>query len=805
MPQQIGPPSGDLSTPTSFREIWGGLRRHRWLILACTALSVAAVTVIIALATPQYESQATLRIITEQPQSSLLSRLPPGLADMAGPSLPGGDDLDTEIGVLRSRRIAAAVVDSFSLQVALVAPAVPREAVLQVVRAPHDAVAGEFELERTGDGRYAVSASRTRAPVQLPASVAAGETFALGGVTLLLNPRGTLPERIRVVISPFYEVVDRFREDLRVQQQEGRSRLVEVSYRHPDPQLAAAVVNSTVDNFVRYRTSASHSDLRHRVQTLREQVATYEVQLREAEEQLRGYRETHRIVAPEEEAIQQVRMLAEVQSGREQALIERQALGSLLNEIAAGGGRSGESPYRRLAAFPSFFSNQGVQTILESLITLEEARSELLLLRTPENAEVRRMDARIAELEQQLHRLAVDYVRSLDSRIASADASLARSGTSLQAVPQRELEFARLFREQQLLNEVYLGLQARLKDAEVQYATAPEQVRVIDPALPGDHPVFPRPLVMLILATVFGTMVGVMAAVAREATDTRLRTQWEVESVTGGIPVVGMIPRMSSPAHPVGWRERLAWRWRSTPLLGRGGSVPTHTPLVTRDEPQHGAAEAFRVLRTSIGVNGGGEIPRVLVITSPLPGDGKSTSSANLAISLAQQGLRVLLIDADLRAGSLHGVLGAHRSPGLAQLLDGTHSLAEALQELDLQGPRPPVLHFVASGSASGNPAEDLSSPAMHRLLEEARAQYDRIIVDTPALQVAADGAVLGGLADSALLVVRSGSTDRGSLFQAVTRLRRLHVPIGGVILNDMSPADSYAGDPTAYAARGTL
>jgi polysaccharide biosynthesis transport protein len=805
MPQQIAPPPGDLSTPTSFREIWGGLRRHRWLILACTGASVAVVAVIIALATPLYESQATLRIVTEQPQSSLIGRLPAGLADLAGPSLPG-DDLDTEIGVLRSRRIAAAVVDSFHLHVALTEPARPRDQVLQVLRAPVDALPVDVEMRRQGDGSYTLSTARARRPVDAPARVVPGEPFSVGPVSLRLVRDGVGPERIRVSISPFYEVVERFREDLRVQQQEGRSRLVEISYRSADPELAAAVVNSAVDHFVRYRTSASSSDLRSRVETLREQVATYEVQLRDAEEQLRGYRETHRIVAPEEEAIQQVRLLAEVQSGREQAIIERQALASLLAEIDRGAHREGESPYRRLASFPSFFSNQGVQTILESLITLEEARSELLLLRTPENAEVRRMDGRILDLEQQLHRLAVDYVRSLESRIASADASLARFGTSMSAVPQRELEFARLFREQQLLNEVYLSLQARLKDAEVQYATAPEQVRLIDPALPGSDPVFPRTLVMLVLATVFGLMVGMMAAVGREATDTRLRSQWQVESITGGIPVVGMIPRMESLPHGGGWRSRLAWRWRSAPLLRRvTGAEEERPPLVTRDEPHHGAAEAFRALRTSIGVNGGGEVPRVLVVTSALAGDGKSTSSANLAITLAQQGLRVLLVDADLRAGSLDAVLGAQLSPGLAQLMEGTHTLGEALQELDLDGGHAPVLHFLAAGTSARNPAEHLSSPAMAELIDAVRPQYDRIIIDTPALQVAADGAVLGSLSDSTLLVARSGFTDRGSLFHAVTRLRRLHVPIGGVILNDLAPEDTRAADPAAYAAGSSL
>jgi uncharacterized protein involved in exopolysaccharide biosynthesis len=415
MPDQLSLPPGERSTPTSFRDVWNGLRRNRWLILATTGAAIAATLVIVLLATPQYESEATLRFVTQEPQSALLSRIPEDLAEMAGPNLQG-DDIDTEIGVLRSRRIAEEVVDSFALHVSLLSPGVARDSVLRVVRAPREVVAGEFIFDRQADGSYTVKSRRTRRPVRLPDRVRIGEPFELGSVQLALAPLGRHPDRVRVMIQPFYEAVEGFRDDLRIQKQEGRSRLVEVSYRDPDPDRAAAVVNAVIDNFVAYRTSADHSDLRHRVEALRSQVADYRVELAESEQQLRAFRETHRIVEPEEEAVQAVRMLAEVRSEREQVVIERESLARLLAELERGGPEGNAARYRQLLAYPSFITNEGVQSILTSLNALEDRRSELLLLRTPENEEVVRLTQRIEVLERQLHRIATDYLRSLDSR-----------------------------------------------------------------------------------------------------------------------------------------------------------------------------------------------------------------------------------------------------------------------------------------------------------------------------------------------------------------------------------------------------
>lgn len=779
-------PDRSGASETSLRELLDSLRRHWRMIAGVTAASIILALVMILTTTPRYESEASLRIEFEDRQSSLLASLP-DIADVALPSL-GGEAIDTELGVLRSRRIAEAVVDSLDLHVTAVRPRMGRDSVLQVLDAPLETRLATYEYTRRGDGIWALTSFKTKVrTLPRPAQQARmGEPLDLGQATVALSPQleALGVNRVRIRIQPFYEAVEDLRETLKVQKQEGRSQLVEVSYRSPHPHLSAGVVNGIIDNYLEYASETNHQELRKRVETLTEQVDDYRAQLRQAEEALRDYSREHRIVAAEDQAIAQVEMLAELTVNREEAVIEREALQTLLSEIQAQEGQAGPSPYRQLTAFPSFITNQGIQSMLETLIGLENARSELLVRRTPENADVRRVTERIAEVEAQLYRLASDYLNTLENQIRSADASLSRFQGELATIPDQALEYARLARETELMSELYLTLQVRLKEAEVQYAIAPEEARVVDRGLAPLEPVWPRPLITLLLATVLGVMVGVAGAVAREAVDTTVRSQPEVEAAAGGIPVVGMVPRLRLGDGRWG---RLRRPWRRALPAGAGGAAGQRALLGSGGRGAGGdvapAAEAFRTLRASIG---GADAPQVLVITSPREGDGKTLSASNLAASLARRGEKVLLVDGDLRTGALHQLFGIHAAPGLADLLTGQTDLSAVLQRVILENGSGAAIDLVTGGSAGHTATELLTEERLAPILSEARAAYDRIIIDSPALHQVADAVVLGALADTVLLVVRAGVTERTLVQRTVTQLRRMDVPLGGIVLNDV-------------------
>jgi capsular exopolysaccharide synthesis family protein len=469
-----------------------------------------------------------------------------------------------------------------------------------------------------------------------------------------------------------------------------------------------------------------------------------------------------------------------MQARHDQLRMERTSLAAVLQQVGSRPRAAGEeSPYRQLGTFPSFLGNRAIQDLLATLNQLDGQRAGMLVRRTEADPDVRQVTARINDIEQQLHRVATGYLSSLDNQLATTEAALSRFSGELALVPASEVEYARLAREQKLLSEVYLLLQTRLKEAEVKDAVDKGIVRLVDSGLVAEEPDSPKPVVNLILATVLGLMLGFTAAFGRDMFDTTIRSTADAEQASRGLAVLGTIPRI--PRQEGGSR-----RWVALP--GRkvvGVPAPTaHEPLVTRSDPHGAASEAYRALRTSITFAAPDAAPRVLVVTSALAGEGKSTNAANLAITLAQQGTRVLLVDGDLRRGKLHEMLRARQAPGLAHLLVGTTTLEEAVQRVDAGASGSP-LHFLGSGLFPANPAELLSSARMREVVAELRSRFDMVIIDAPPMNLVTDAALLGMMADSTMMVARNGITERASLEHATTQLRNLRVPVGGVVLND--------------------
>ena len=509
---------GDL---LSLREITQRVLRH-WLSMATVGgavfLSVAIWTLVAA---PRYESTAVLRIMDQQNQMGL----PDALGSLPGMDLMGfsRDELETEVGVLRSWRIAGSVVDSLGLTVRVTRPKGIRRQILRVERLGDPDRQARIDLERSPDGSYSVRVKEPDEPRRLLDSLAPGEQLEWAGYTVSLADTlgGGEVSKIRIEIVPWYEAVDDLRDDLDISRQEGGSRLVEVSYELPDREMSAHVVNALVREYVAYKRAADRADSRFTVGELRIQVAEEAQRLADAEERLRSYQEDNLIVAPEEEATQQVRRLAQLQLAEDVLQVERTALADLLEIIddraSATNGDRGQA-YRQLATFPSLISNGAIQELLVALLELENQESELLARRTADNSDVRQLSERIAEVEAQLHRLGNDYLESLSQQMASTAVAMDELNTLLAILPEREMEYLRLFRERTMLTESFLLLEQQLKIAEVDDAIRSEGVRIVDEGLVAheDDPAFPKPGVMLFLGLVLALASGVLTAVLRD-------------------------------------------------------------------------------------------------------------------------------------------------------------------------------------------------------------------------------------------------------------------------------------------------
>lgn len=781
----------DAESEIDLRQLARSVFRQRWLIGATLAVVVGAVALFTALQTPEYEAETTLQVDNRSGRTGLLG----AIGEMGGiGALIGGESgsIATEIALLQSRSIAESVTDSLRLRVLLVDPEVPRAEILEVLESPRDSSAGVYELLRREDGRYEVRAEGD-SPEPQPATPSVGEPIQVAGATIRLRsaPEGEAPERIRIEVLSFANATRRVRNALEVTSVDGGREVLSLRVRHTDRLLAAQIPNAIANSYVEFKTRANTSDAGSSVRFLQEQVERYARDLAAAEERLQQFSERERIVSLPDQVSAKVRQVADLQARRDMLVTEREALRDVLSQTESARPAPGEpSPYRRLATFPTFLSNGIVQNLVGSLTNLETERSRLLGRFTPQHPDVSGIGERISELEAQLHQIGRSYLESLETQVASMDAMLDRFGGELGTAPERQVDYARLLREQVLLEQIYTLLETRLTEAQIREAGEPLGVRVLDAALVPDKPVWPRPLLALILAGLAGLTLGLGVAAVRAALDSKVWSRTDVETAAGGAPVIGAIPRIWLAPVRNGKRR----------LLGRGGGGKISTEarpdrhLVTFHDPASPAAEAYRGLRTSITLSDLDRAPRIIVATSAMPGEGKSISAANLAITLAQQGTRTLLIDADLRRGSLHKVFGVPPQPGLTEVLLGHNEGDEAIRQVTV-GDDGSTLDLLVSGISPPNPAELLGSASMRAFLVEARGRYGMVVLDAPPLRVATDAAVLGALADSTLLIARAGTTNKRALAETAAELERLGISLGGIVVNDVD-----AGEASYYA-----
>jgi tyrosine-protein kinase Etk/Wzc len=288
-------------------------------------------------------------------------------------------------------------------------------------------------------------------------------------------------------------------------------------------------------------------------------------------------------------------------------------------------------------------------------------------------------------------------------------------------------------------------------------------------------PVSPNRKRIYLTAMIFGTLLGLAAAVGVEQLDDTVKSPDEARE-RFDLTVLGTIPRI---------KEAGASR-RAIEVAGQR--------LVTHFDPRSPVGEAYRSLRTNLAFARAHEPLKTILLSSPGPADGKSTTVANLAITFAQQGQRTLLVDADLRRAVLDKLFTVPREPGLTDVLVGRAPLAEVVNATVIDN-----LFVMGSGPFPPNPSELLGSQAMRDVLRQAREQFDVVLLDSPPLLAVTDAAVLSTMVDGAILVVRTGATPRPSVRRAVSQLQTVHGRLVGTVLNDVDFRSGLYGGGYGY------
>ena len=766
-------------------ELAGVIRRHRLLVGACTAAALGAGAAAAAYITPVYQAGALIRV-DERPGGAAV----PGMELLSG--LAPGTAVGTEVEVLRSRVLAAEVADALDMRLELAGPrGVPRGEAFAWTEVRPDAPSGEYLLEPRRGGGWTL---RDPEGVRL-GRFAAGDTLRVPGARLVAAPGAAAAGTLRIRVLTADQAIGRVLGGLEVQRTSRDAGVIRVRYRAADAGLARDVPNELAARFVALRRDVQKTEARSTAVFLRQQLDTLAVQLARSEEALRDFREAEGVVDLQVEGSTQVAQAAQMQAERSALQAEQAALAGLLANAgqAAALQRPDEpSAYRRLAAFPALMRNQSTAEVLSSLSRLDEQRTALLTRRRPTDPEVQMISQRIGEVEGQLRALAETYLASLDSNISSMNGTLGEYRGRLDRIPGREVQLARLSRQPRVLSEMYGQLQTRLKEAEIAQAVEDASVRVIDPAVLPRSPVSPRNRLILGAALLVGLLGGLGVAYARDLADETVHTRGDLELAAGGVPVLALIPRL---------RGRAAVRGSGTMhrLLPRAGASAGAKQVAGRAVVRAGVpaaqllagagkldpvTDAYDWLHTSLLFARPDGETRTLLVTSALPGDGKTTTAVNFALTLAQRGLKVLLIDADLRRGGVGQVLNSAAGPGLAELLAGTARVEEAVREADAGNGG--VLRYIPCGGLPEHPQMLLRSPKMAGLLTWAAREFDRVIVDTPPLNVVADAALIGPAVDGVVLVARAGVTPFGALAHVAEHLRQARMSVLGTVMNDV-------------------
>lgn len=768
------------STPTQLpplgvKFVVAALQRHAILIALCTALFIGVGVAYTRLSPKVYEAGAMVRFEAERVNM-------PQLVEM----LVTDKTISTEVEVLKSRASAVAVIDSLGLRARISDPKdAPVSSVLSWWSVPQLADSGTLVFTRAADKQFNIARSSTTAPLS---TARVGDTVRVAGISFVLSEHADSVSAFTLRVDPLEATVARVSSSLNVAAPSRDVDLINIRARSVDPKQAAAIANLLAHNVIADRQSFRSGRTDAAATFLQSQSDSLGKQMRATEDSLRAYQQREHVIDVPQQASAEVARLASLQANLAGLRSERDAAASLVTQFredSVNGVVGGQSASRRLVGFPALLGSQSASVLLGALAQVESERSQLLIRRVPGDSDVVALTRRARDIEQQLSGIASSYLKGLSDQVASLERESQGFRSQLDALPAKALQTARLERDSKVLNDLWVLVQTRLKEAQASGVSRDPAMRIVDAAVAPAKPIRPRMLVNLALALVFGTSAGVVIALLLAINDKAVRSRDDAERVTG-LPVLSALPRLAG--GQARQAKRVSSGSKNIPSLRASGSQRALTSLeshlISNPEIPGSYTESLNQLFASLAWGQQNPRPRSLVFTSPLPGEGKTLSALNFALHGAARRLNVLLIDADLRCGVVSTSLGIKSTPGFAEVLGQGVSEAEAIQIVDV--PDVGTLSVIASGQLPRMPGSIFTQERVKDILSRLAPRYDLVVIDSPPVNLLADAAILGSAADAVVLIVRAGFTQSDDLNYAMDQLTAMRATVIGTVLNDI-------------------
>lgn len=558
------------------------------------------------------------------------------------------------------------------------------------------------------------------------------------------------------------------------------SRLIEVQFAAQDPELAAEVVNAHLQNYKEENFKSRYDATMQASTFLSSELEELRKKMEKSDAAEVAYERENQIWMVDASQNTTTQKLSQLSNSLTQVQTE-------LSEKEA----AYELAHTENGATVAAQSDLRVQGLMKEKAGLDEQYAEALAQFGPNWPKVQVLKAQDDAVTAQLNTAKADALHQIDeqyhqiqAREALLERDLNRQEILANQMAQKLVEYNMLKHDAESNKELYDGLLEKLKEAGITAGLRSSNIRIVDPALVPSTPSEPRKSRDISLAFLVGLVGGVGLAFLREFLDNTVKSPADVQNLTG-LPCLAVVPSFAA-------RNGSRSLARIAKSAGSEIAADTRVELVSLQQPKSLVSEAFRALRTSLLLSQAEHPPQVLLVTSALPREGKTTAAANLAITLAQLGDRTMLLDSDLRKPGVRRALnlpnGRGRDLGLSSYLAGVAPLSDII----VRHPNVPNLDAIPTGPVPPNPADLLSSHRMAEAIDDLRQQYKFVVIDSPPIMAATDAVILSALTDGVLLVVWSNETPK----QAFSRTRELLAAVKGRLLGVvLNAVDSGAPD----------
>ncbi|MCB2198468.1 polysaccharide biosynthesis tyrosine autokinase [bacterium] len=583
----------------------------------------------------------------------------------------------------------------------------------------------------------------------------------------------------------------------------GRTNIIDINVTSDDPYEARDVAQTLAQVFTETHLEEKSRQDRETREFIESQLLLAQSNLNAAENRLQDFRQQSKLPVLND----QLRLRLEEQMSLRE---KKRSLETVVDQLTTQLGqlrqrqnlrKTGEGELKNTAMdssamrlidwFSSGEADGGSIALLnQRLIELEVRKRDLLTQYKPDYPRITQLEGDIQALLSQIAEEAIDMLDAKKRELKNLDRLIAEGDAEFAKVPEAQRRYAQLEREVALREAQYTDLTVKYQEALIREADQADEVTVVRPAMLNQAPININMSRMISVGFVIGLTLGLVLAFLFETFDTSIGTIEDVEEFLQ-VPVLGVIPSIDIESVT----EHLL---RRNPGLENNPNLEASARLVTHFAPKDPVAEGYRALRTALQFRAIDSPVKTITTTSASLQEGKSTTLVNLAITMAQGGVKILLVGCNLRRPSIYKVFGIDQAPGVVDIVLGRVEWRDCIRTVTdiimgdmgmsstLMTPGMENLHIITSGGVPPNPAEMLVSERMKQFIDEAREEFDIILFDAPPVLPVTDAAILAKRTDATLLVYRTGKVPRAALRRAKVQIESVGATVMGVVLNDL-------------------